>query len=960
LGESVYTYGIGYKQDDFSALPALFGVHRYGITGQATGAFGFQVTDSSQLITGDALYASPIGTFNAAGAVSHTLSSGFGASLFGSYTLNYHALPRLQAHGYYYTEDYTPFEASAEGTDTLYSVSLSTNFSLTPFVNISGSLTSTTERETLQRETAVSVGVSGKITPALTFSAKGGSRYSASGTTWQGSLLITYRGDGNMSISSSNDLVNKTASLTYNSNPVSWPSVNSISASISGISYETLEPDNISLSASMQKDWMNISFRQSITPGSVTDSFTNFTTSANLSAALAYAEGLFGASRPIQDSFVIVSSSYPAKGLVLGFRDSSSRVITSDNLFNTVVIPTISSNKNNRVAVDIVELPEGYDPGSSIININPGYRQGAVFRIENKSVVYLTGKLAFSDGVPAGMLFGTVTDENDGEKEPGMMFTDQDGTFFIYELTTGLYRLAIQNTGWNDILLQVEPGTSGLYDLGTLYLDIPSTQKGGDAGLITSLPTVQTPQEAQTPEPEKLQNLEGRLLRFDQTQAASYEGVISKISETDFNPISFTTGQAGEFSAEALTPGDYRIRITHPEAAEFSFTVSQDPESDKAAVIFQLDKPDALTEAESEKSASVEEPAAVQNSGQLKLAYSDGNPAAHIQGSFIFESSQKDKNNVTFFESDSNGNLYIGDLIPGSYTIRLFTNDFPKFRIEITPQLIRQGITLFIYDKKAERITRPLEYEEKSVVDLFSLAAPVPRYQAVPEKVPEPTYSFIGRLLRHDRTQAAFFEGSIEQPDNPEFARIGVVTDYRGEFSTDLLPAGDYRVGFQLTEDDVEFTFKLPEQAVSNSEIPVFQLPPPRAEKTSEALNMVTTNTRQAVEYRSTVTEVSQKDAFYPFKIVYKDGAPASGIQGSLLIPGDQKSAAALLFFTTDTDGSIAVNSMNPGTYTIRLFTPAFPKYVLNITMTGRGISGMVKKHGKSRKSLRDWLYAEM
>ncbi len=958
--ESSYTYGLGYRTGDFSLPPTFFGLHSYGIVKQATGALGFQLSSLHQLFVADLLYAAPFGTFNASGAFSRTNTPVIGGAVYGSYTLTHFKLPRLQLSGTYYTADFTPHGATSEGTATRYSIKLSTSYSLSPSLRVSGSISTTASRTAEKNDTLVNLGLSGKVTPKLSFSLSGRSRFTSSGTSLQGTLGLTYRPDRNSMLNTTNDLTTGSTALSYSINPESLGTVSNLSVNASGVSFqspESLIPTVVSLAAAFQEERANISLRQSIIPGSPTaGTYSQFTTTASVYTAIAYADGYFGLSRPIGDSFVIVAPGQEAEGLVLGIRQSSNRMISSDNIFNTLVIPTLSSYSSNRVSVEILELPEMLDPGSTVTTLNPGYRQGAVFKIENESSVYLTGRLLFTDHVPAGMVFGTVVDKNNPESEPEMMFTDQNGTFFIYGLKTGLFELKIQNTGWNNLLLKIEPGTSGLYDIGDLYLEIPSTQQSQTEKLVTTFTGSSfTPDfEAESSDPPPISIIDGLLLRFDQTQAAFYDGSVFKNDDPDSSAFSFTTGATGEFTIENQPPGDYTIQINKPERAEFSLTIPDTQENYTAAKVFHLDRPESrqvstTDETAAEKAISVRYKSSAvsyaETDAQLKIRYTDGSPAANIQGSIAYTNSADAEKTLTFFKSDSMGSVYIPDMTPGLMHIRLFTQSFPKYTISAAEEQLSRGIILFLYDEEDTTVFRPKEYQQKKPVDLFSLAVPFELKQAEPDKEVLPTFSLFGRLLQHDRTQAAFYAGLLKALNNPDFSPVYFSTGREGEFRLDALPAGDYEIHFSFSTGSAVFSLEVPADVstdMGESDYRVFQLDPPPKElfeaDDAKSLPQMTL----PVDYRTAEQSRTNDGSLSTIRIAYADGSPAADLQGSLLFYNYDTAAGrkTLLFFTTSDSGAIKIENLAPGSYTVRLFTPEFPKYVITITdkQTSEGV----------------------
>lgn len=203
-------------------------------------------------------------------------------------------------------------------------------------------------------------------------------------------------------------------------------------------------------------------------------------TSARIQAAVVMADGEFGLTVPVSDSFVIVLPGEQTRDVPL--RVNRRAAGTAFNLRAAgSVLPNLSSYEPTEISVEPQDLVLGSDESELQYFVVPGYRSGAVVRVELPRNIYVGGVLAGPDGTPLTYQFGRWERVGSGPGEPagdgvsqatsgspGEFFTDENGYFEIYSLSPGDYRLSIVRFPSYEFSFTVSPDADEFLDLETV------------------------------------------------------------------------------------------------------------------------------------------------------------------------------------------------------------------------------------------------------------------------------------------------------------------------------------------------------------------------------------------------------------------------------------------------------------------------------------------------------------
>ena len=735
VSETQYSYGIGYDSwdIDWSKLPIFFGNQKFGITEQLTAGFAFQISDTYQFTGIDAVWATNTGTIRFAGALSNLNNLGIGSAVYVGYDFLYSNYPKFGLSGAYYSDLFLP-NGSTEliSSKPLFLITATAGHTFLNSLGLSGSVTMETDRNTLALNFSGNLRTSLKVSKSLNVTASILVDENDDKLNWSGSLFFTYHPNINTTITGSSNIEDGNTNINYYSSPENWDGNGSMNTSVSGISPDSPMPENISASENYKTQMFELSFLQHAVLGETFIDPITFSTSFTAATALSYADGLFGLSRPISDSFVIVGPKYATEGLTLGVRSSDKAMNSSNNIFGTVVIPNITSSANNRIQVDIIDLPIGFEPGQSTAIYRPSRGQGAAFKIGTDAFVYAQGRLFYADSEPADLLFGTVSDVNDELSKPQYIFTDQQGTFFIYDLKPGKYLINMDIEGWEEYLLDIKLGMSGLIDLGDLYLTIlkESLLKSNSIENTYIAPKIVVAEEVfeevvenqevlpvipKQTEPVAIKSvpkdISGRLLYEDNVGVGFCNGGLVKVNDNSFESLYFTTDFDGAFYIDSLPPGEYELTFFYLNQIFYPLEVPNNSDSTPIVKDYYIKNDQSVqkdfdeetpntrlienTEIAVDLAPDQDELVSQDSSGNLSISLLPSDSAGTVSGQVTDEegnslpflngriANSNSLDSPIFFTTDFDGIFSIPSFLPGEYNLQLFYYEIMEYQLLI-------------------------------------------------------------------------------------------------------------------------------------------------------------------------------------------------------------------------------------------------------------------------------------
>jgi outer membrane usher protein len=205
-------------------------------------------------------------------------------------------------------------------------------------------------------------------------------------------------------------------------------------------------------------------------------------TSVRFGTTLAFADGMFGVGRRINDSFMLLKGheNLGKRSVVAGQSLAQNNYIGKSGALGAAVNNFLGSYTTQSVQYDVEDPPTGYDIGPGVFRVRPAYKSGFAARIGTDAFASATGTLELAAGKPVSLIGGRVTllDLKEGENpQPIPFFTNSIGRFAIANLLPGR-RYLVETYGPNGTITHgfkftVPSDTAGLVDLGSVQPAVP-------------------------------------------------------------------------------------------------------------------------------------------------------------------------------------------------------------------------------------------------------------------------------------------------------------------------------------------------------------------------------------------------------------------------------------------------------------------------------------------------------
>ena len=193
---------------------------------------------------------------------------------------------------------------------------------------------------------------------------------------------------------------------------------------------------------------------------------TSQSTRVSAGTSLVFADGAFGVTRAVGDSFAILTPHPTLEGRTIYVDPSRDGDAGSSGPLGPAVQGGLRSYYNQRVSYDVDDLPLGYDLGKGVFEMNPPYKSGYRLTVGSAATVTATGTLQDRDGEPLPLAVGTVEALDDPDFPAMQIFTNRAGRFGLQGLKPGRYEVAFADQG--GAAFTVPDGTVGLFRAGSL------------------------------------------------------------------------------------------------------------------------------------------------------------------------------------------------------------------------------------------------------------------------------------------------------------------------------------------------------------------------------------------------------------------------------------------------------------------------------------------------------------
>ncbi|MDZ3833347.1 MAG: hypothetical protein U0S50_16255 [Sphingopyxis sp.] len=200
-------------------------------------------------------------------------------------------------------------------------------------------------------------------------------------------------------------------------------------------------------------------------------------TTVRVGTTLAFADGMLGLGRRINDSFMLLKPhrNLGKRSVVAGQSLAENNYIGKSGSLGAAVNNFLGSYTTQSVQYDVEDPPVGYDTGPGVFRVHPPYKSGYAARIGTDAFASAIGTLILAPEKPVSLIGGRVTllDVRDGENpKPIPFFTNSVGRFAIANLLPGRRYLVetygAQGSIHRSFEFTVPTDTDGLLNLGTV------------------------------------------------------------------------------------------------------------------------------------------------------------------------------------------------------------------------------------------------------------------------------------------------------------------------------------------------------------------------------------------------------------------------------------------------------------------------------------------------------------
>lgn len=193
----------------------------------------------------------------------------------------------------------------------------------------------------------------------------------------------------------------------------------------------------------------------------------NNLSSLSLGTAFAWAGNHWGISRPISDSFVLISAANKPTSITLPINSVYPDCDASINSFGSAILPDIASYYPKQVSIDTNQLPLGLHIKKENFLAKPKFHSGVSIHLPIEESISLKGKFLNTLGEPLALQAGDILNKKEAKVE-GQFFTNRQGIFFLEGLIPGEYEFHFYDNNYEPSSLKIEAGKTGL-------LQIPDT-----------------------------------------------------------------------------------------------------------------------------------------------------------------------------------------------------------------------------------------------------------------------------------------------------------------------------------------------------------------------------------------------------------------------------------------------------------------------------------------------------
>jgi outer membrane usher protein len=204
-------------------------------------------------------------------------------------------------------------------------------------------------------------------------------------------------------------------------------------------------------------------------------------TQLSLATALVYADGHFGITRPVNNSFAIVVPHPRLRKLLVGVDPIDGIWLSRSDRFGPPVVSNISAYLVRPLLLDVPDVPVGYDIGEDRPAVVPGYRTGTIVPVGTDASVSLDGQMQGPDGLPLGLQSGELRPVGEPVRKAVAFFTNRRGRFRVEAVRPGSWELILHGLDFRPVPVNIPEEAEGIRVLGSIRME-PAEQPGPGPG----------------------------------------------------------------------------------------------------------------------------------------------------------------------------------------------------------------------------------------------------------------------------------------------------------------------------------------------------------------------------------------------------------------------------------------------------------------------------------------------
>jgi outer membrane usher protein len=481
VGEEEFSVGIGMPArtvqgrrayDD--SFPTFTGFHRFGLTDTVTLGSNFQADDKQHMIGVETLWASPVGTlrFDLGASRTNAVGNDFTARLQHRYSETRGAANANRTLSL--SAQYTGRRFAALGNlapDNAIASTYSARYSQRLWGDVSIGLGASYDvgRGSRRDSDSENVSLNYRVARGVSASVSVDRIARSTGVVEQRAFLSLNAalGDLKQTLTATRDTQSNTDRVDWSYTPLQ--SVGSVSATAGAQRTSTTETHTGSANYIGNRATASATYTTAQEPradGVGRSSRSNL----RVGTALVYVDGNLGVSRPVTNSFALITRHPNLAEQTIGVDPVDDAYKARTDWLGPPVLPDLQPYVRRNVTIEAPDLPPGYDLGPTVHTLEPTYKSGTRIRVGTDATVFVSGAIEDAEGTTVALQAGRVHSLDEPGREPVMLFTNRNGRFRADGFKPGRYELRMFFDATATIQFSIARDAQGAYDVGTLRL----------------------------------------------------------------------------------------------------------------------------------------------------------------------------------------------------------------------------------------------------------------------------------------------------------------------------------------------------------------------------------------------------------------------------------------------------------------------------------------------------------